>query len=282
MAVNCRPTLQWRAYGVTVSCITGGVKRGTFGVVLIILCSPPVAAQDHSGQYPAADVSAGSKVYHANCAQCHGPNGIGVGGIDLRRGRLPRAATDDSLAALVTSGIPGTGMPAFRLTADEMRGLIAFVRGGLGVDVNAPPARLGNAARGRTIFEGQGRCLSCHRVGASGSRAGPELTDIGAVRTPAAMLRSLVDPTGSMRPINRPVQAVTRDGTNISGRRLNEDTYTVQLVTPEGRLVSLVKGEVKNWSVGLTSPMPSYKDTLSADELADLLAYLVSLTDGGL
>ena len=81
-----------------------------------------LAAQDHSGQYPAADIAAGSRIYSANCAQCHGATGTGVGGIDLPRGRLPRASTDDTLAALVTHGIPGTGMPPFRLTPDEGAG----------------------------------------------------------------------------------------------------------------------------------------------------------------
>ena len=250
--------------------------------MLLLTLVVALSAQDHSGQYPAADIAAGSKIYQANCAQCHGPTGSGVGGIDLRRGRLPRAATDEALAMLVASGIPGTGMPQFRFSADEMRALIAFIRAGLGVDANAPAVRLGNAARGRAIFEGDGRCLTCHRVGASGGRSGPELTDIGATRTPAALQRSLLDPTGSMRPINRPVRATTREGVTINGRRLNEDTYTVQLVTSDGRLVSLVKAELKDWSVSLTSPMPSYKDALSAETLADLLAYLVSLTDGAL
>jgi putative heme-binding domain-containing protein len=170
-------------------------------------------------------------------------------------------------------------MPSFRLSPDEMRGLIAFVRSGP-ADANAPPVRLGNAARGRTIFEAQ--CLSCHRVGTTGSWAGPDLTDIGAARTPAAIQRSLVDPSGGMRPINRPVRAVAADGAIITGRRLNEDTYTVQLVTADGRLVSLVKSELRDWSVSPTSPMPSYKDELSADALADLLAFLVSLRDGAL
>ena len=41
--------------------------------------------------------------------------------------------------------------------------------------------------------------------------------------------------------------------------------------------MSLVKAELREWSVGMTSPMPSYKDTLTSEELADLLAYLVSL-----
>ena len=248
--------------------------------VLLVTVGHGSFAQDHAGQYPAADIAAGARVYSANCASCHGATGVGVGGIDLRRGRLPRAATDEALAALVAAGIPGTGMPAFRLTPDEMRGLVAFVRSGPGADANAPPVRLGNAARGWTIFEAQ--CLGCHRVGTTGSWAGPDLTDIGAARTPVAIQRSLVDPSGGMRPINRPVRAVTADGTIITGRRLNEDSYTVQLVTTDGRLVSLVKRELRDWSVSQTSPMPSYKDELSADGLADLLAYLVSLTDGAL
>ena len=259
------------------------MKRRPIATAAILLSGLlRLTAQDHSGQYPPDDIAAGSRLYAANCVQCHGATGTGVGGIDLRRGRLPRASTDAALAALVASGIQGTGMPPFRFTADEMRGLIAYVRGGLGADANAPPVKLGNAARGRLIFEGEGRCSTCHRVGTTGSRSGPDLTDIGVARTPTAIMRSLVDPSGGMRPINRPVRAVTREGAVITGRRLNEDTYTVQVVTAEGRLVSLVKDDLREWAVSPISPMPSYRDTLSAEDLADLLAYLVSLTDGAL
>ena len=90
---------------------------------------------------------------------------------------------------------------------------------------------LGDAARGRLLFEGRANCLSCHRVVRHGADAGPDLTDAGAsAHGRPRFSRSLLDPTGSMRPINRPVRAVTRDGTVITGRRLNEDTYTVQLI----------------------------------------------------
>jgi putative heme-binding domain-containing protein len=119
-------------------------------------------------------------------------------------------------------------------------------------------------------------------VGTTGRRSGPDLSDVGVARTPAAILRSLIDPSGGMRPINRPVRAVTRDGAVVAGRRLNEDTYTVQIATAEGGLVSLVKSDLREWTVSPISGMPSYKDSLSADDLADLLAYLVSLTDGAL
>jgi len=80
-----------------------------------------------------------------------------------------------------------------------------------------------------------------------------------------------------MMPINRPVRAVTRDGTLINGRRLNEDTYSVQLIDDHERLVSLMKADLREFKILTTSPMPSYKDVFSGDELADLLAYLLSL-----
>jgi len=80
-----------------------------------------------------------------------------------------------------------------------------------------------------------------------------------------------------MRPINRPVELVTADGTRISGRRLNEDSYTVQIIDDEERLRSFDKVDLREFTVLTESPMPSYADQLSAQELADLLAYLVSL-----
>lgn len=231
--------------------------------------------QDHSGQYPPTDIAGGARVYAALCVGCHGPTGAGVGGIDLRQGPLPRASTDAALTALLAKGIPGTGMPSFRLDPNDARMLVAFIRSGF--DANTATVPAGDAVRGRAIFEGTGRCLSCHRVNATGRDVGPDLTDIGRTGTPAAIQRSLVDPTGSMLPINRPVRAVKRDGSVISGRRLNEDTYTVQIVTEEGRLASLVKAELAQWSVSTTSLMPPFKDTLKPDELIDLVAYVASL-----
>ena len=52
-----------------------------------------------------------------------------------------------------------------------------------------------------------------------------------------------------MLPINRPVRIVTRDGKTIRGRRLNEDTYTVQMIDDQERLVSLVKADLREFEV---------------------------------
>ena len=105
-------------------------------------------------------------------------------------------------------------------------------------------------AAGRRLFEGKGGCATCHRVNGKGPRVAPDLSDIGAIRTPAALQRSLLDPTSAMLPINRPVRVVTRDGRTIRGRRLNEDTYTVQLIDEQERLVSLVKADLREYELG--------------------------------
>jgi putative heme-binding domain-containing protein len=106
---------------------------------------------------------------------------------------------------------------------------------------------------------------------------GPDLSDIGSIRSPGSIQRSLLDPSSQMMPINRPVRVTTKDGTVINGRRLNEDTYSVQLIDDRERLHSILKADVREYTIAKTSPMPSYKGTLTSDELADLLGYLVSL-----
>lgn len=229
--------------------------------------------QDH--QYTSADVQTGSRLYAAQCALCHGPNGDGVSGVDLRRGQFKRASSDADIAGVLKNGVAAAGMPAFTFAADEVNGLIAFIRAGF--DPSGTPVKVGSAARGQTVFEGKGRCLTCHRVNGRGLRTAPDLSDIGAQRTPAALQRSLVEPTSAMLPINRPVRAVTREGRTIRGRRLNEDTFTVQIIDDEERLVSLLKADLREYEVGKTSTMPPAGKTLTADDVADVVAYLLSL-----
>jgi putative heme-binding domain-containing protein len=233
-------------------------------------------AQIEHDAYAPADIAYGAKVYTAQCSTCHGPNGDGVGGVDLRSGRFRHAATDQDLMRVIATGIPGTGMNAVRLNAPEMTGVVAYLRN-MGT-FDAALVKIGDAARGRTVFERRD-CLTCHRVNAVGSRIAPDLSDIGSVRSASALQASLFDPTSRMMPINRPVRAVTKDGRTINGRRLNEDTYTVQLIDEREQLHSLSKMDLRELTVLTTSTMPSYKGTLGDAELADLLAYLLSLQD---
>jgi putative heme-binding domain-containing protein len=195
--------------------------------------------------------------------------------VDLRRGRFKRAASDEDLARVIGAGVPGTGMPPFALQPAEISGVLAFIRAGF--DPAGTAVKVGDPERGRALFHGKARCATCHSTGGLGPRLAPDLGDVGAARTPGSLQRTLLDPTAAMLPINRPVRIALRDGATIRGRRLNEDTYSVQLITDDERLLSIAKTDVREYEVGKTSPMPSYATSLTPDELSDVIAYLLSL-----
>jgi cytochrome c oxidase cbb3-type subunit III len=249
--------------------------------VFVLTCAAPAAAAAQNptaappGDYAPADIAYGSRIYDAQCTTCHGANGDGVGGVNLRGGTFRNAITDQDLARVIGNGIQGTGMQAFKFDASEMAGIIAYLRNMNAVDRGS--VKLGDEARGQALFDGKGGCARCHRVGGQGARVAPDLSDIGALRSAGSLLRSLTDPTSQMMPINRPVRAVLRDGTVINGRRLNEDTYTVQLIDDQEKLVSLAKNDLREYTILTTSPMPSYRTTFAPAELADVVAYLLSL-----
>jgi hypothetical protein len=97
------------------------------------------------------------------------------------------------------------------------------------------------------------------------------------MRTPASLQRALVEPARALLPGNRSVRAVTRDGRTIRGRRLNEDSYYIQVIDEQSRLVSLAKADLRSLELIPASSMPSFETTLTADERADVIAYLLSL-----
>jgi putative heme-binding domain-containing protein len=232
---------------------------------------------DHPGSavYSRVDIEAGARVYEAACAGCHGAKGDQVGTVNLRTGRFRRASSDQDLRTLIANGIPDGGMPPHKLTQPELAALVAYLRN-MG-DFDGRLVTLGDAVNGKLVFEGKGACTKCHRVNGQGARVAPDLSDIGAQRTAGALERSLLDPSSAMIPINRPVRIRTKDGRTITGRRLNEDSFTVQLIDEMENLLSLDKADLREYTILVKSSMPSYRDTLSKTEVADLVAFLVSL-----
>lgn len=251
------------------------IRLALCAAVWCVAAYGPSIAQTQDHQYTTAEIQAGSRLYATQCQQCHGQMGEQVAGVDLRRGQFRRVSSDDDIRRIITSGATESGMPPFTFQRAELDALLAFIRAGF--DPEGTAVRIGDAARGQAVFEGQGQCASCHRVNGKGPRVAPDLSDIGASRQPAALHRSLLEPTKGMWPVNRPVRAVTKDGRTIRGRRMNEDTFTIQVIDEQERLVSIDKADVKEYELGKTSPMPSVTGKLTGDEIADLIAYLLSL-----
>jgi putative heme-binding domain-containing protein len=138
---------------------------------------------------------------------------------------------------------------------------------------STPP---GDPAHGETILESR-NCLTCHRVADRGSRLGPDLSAIGSERTLAQLEKALFDPGSEVQPQNRLFRVQTRRGETITGKLLNQDLYSVQMLDSKDRLLALNKTDLREAGFIATPPMPSYRDQLNTAEKADLVAYLASL-----
>ena len=108
-------------------------------------------------------------------------------------------------------------------------------------------ARQGRLSRQRTL-----RNLPPHY--GSGSRTGPDLTDIGGIRKPEQLEKSLLDPDADIVPQNRSYRVVTRAGETITGRLLNLDAFSVQLLDTQERLRSFAKSNLKEWPSSTNRP----------------------------
>ena len=241
----------------------------------LVIVGGRAVAQVDDHQYSASDIQAGFRIYSAQCQLCHGPDGDGIAGVNLARQRFKRAVSDDDIKATVTGGVAAAGMPAFRFQAGELNAVVAFIRSGF--DTTGTPFKLGNAGAGKALFEGKGGCTGCHQPRGEGRFNAPSLTGIGGVLQPAAIQRYLLQPDKAMLPINRPATITTRDGRTFKGRRLNEDSYSVQIRGEDLQLHSIAKADIRTYELAKTSAMPSVAGKLSENELADLMAYLISL-----
>jgi putative heme-binding domain-containing protein len=236
---------------------------------------------------PAA-LARGERLFAGECAPCHGPAGEGGRGPTLAVPRLTRATDWESLTKLIGDGVDGSEMPPARLGRAEIAEVAAWVLR-LG---RRPPQRVpGDPKQGEALFWGKGGCGLCHAVGGRGGALGPDLTEIGLRRGAAHLRTSILEPEAdvprsfstyrqdvSLSQNFLAVRAIPRGGAEISGVRINEDTFSIQLRDVAGEVHSFFKSELaelhKDWG---RSPMPSYQAAFQAHELDDLVAFLASL-----
>jgi putative heme-binding domain-containing protein len=249
-------------------------KLCTLAVFAAGLATGPFLAAQHD---TAQDIEDGGRVFRTTCANCHGPDGDEVAGIDLGRGIFRRAKTDQDLTQIIRNGLPGTAMPASNMPEAQAEQIVAYLRSVAATKRSSSAA--GNLERGKVVFDGKGACGTCHRVNGNGSRLGPDLSNVGQLRRSVELETSLLDPDAEILGTNRFYRVVTRDGVTTTGRLLNLDTFTVQLLDSKEQLRSFQKANLRDFGFVEKSPMPSYKDKLNAQELADVVSYLVSLKE---
>lgn len=245
-------------------------------LVLAVIASGAPRNQDVVSKLTANDLARGNKLFVAHCALCHGIGGTGGRGPSLTQPALARAADNQALFKVIRDGIEGTEMPdAWQLTDREIWQVAGYVRSLGRTAVAKVP---GDPVRGKQYYEAKGGCAVCHILSGRGGAMGPDLTDIGARRSPAYLREALIDPGASVPERFLVVSIVTRDGQTVRGVRLNEDSFTIQLRDAGGVFHSFRKLELtelkKEFGVSL---MPGYRESLTASEVDDLVAYLAGL-----
>jgi cytochrome c oxidase cbb3-type subunit III len=244
------------------------------------------AAPPHSPhpKATAESVAAGKEIFRGTCAGCHGVDGSGSNGPNIRG--VGAQMGPEGVYARIRGGPIGSGMPAFTALDDATVWKIVDYVMTLGHE-DAGVAT-GDPKKGKAIYESN-HCATCHAIGAAGGDLGPDLTHIGVQRSILSLTDTLNDP-GHNLPLDTGLQersaytgylvyrVVGKDGKLIEGMRVNEDSFTMQLRDAEGRLHSIQKFDVaKVEPEPGKSFMPSYKDKLTPAEINDLVAYLSSL-----
>ncbi len=235
-----------------------------FGLALTLA---PASQTRAAAPLPQAD--GGQTIYETRCAVCHGIEGDGIGPgaefldprpRDFRRGWYKirtttsgQLATDADLFKVIANGMPGTTMPAWGdvLSEDEIRAVASYIKtfsrryereepiaAPLGASVESSAESI---ARGKELFDGaEAECAKCH--GSAGRGDGPSANDL----TEDAFGDVIV-------PADLTMPWLFRGGGTV-------DDIFLRLNT------------------GLTgSPMPSYAEVLTSDDLWHLSNYIDSL-----
>jgi putative heme-binding domain-containing protein len=142
--------------------------------------------------------------------------------------------------------------------------------------VDESASKPGDAAHGKMLYAANG-CSGCHQVGESGSRVGPDLTAIGENRSYEQLQQALIAPDQEVLPENRYARIVLKDGATVTGRLLNQDGFSVQLIDSKEQLRSFLRSDLREYTILTKGLMPSYSGKLATSDVADLTKYLASL-----
>ena len=140
----------------------------------------------------------------------------------------------------------------------------------------------GDVERGRLLFK-EALCARCHRVGLRGAAVGPDLTHVSRRFSRNDILESVLIPSLSVAENYRLETITTLSGQTHTGRIISEGDYRSEKIRlsldplDAGKVVVIDKKEIDQHQSSPTSPMPSgLLDTLTLEEVRDLLAYLES------
>jgi len=141
-----------------------------------------------------------------------------------------------------------------------------------------------NFERGREMFAAAA-CFKCHRFQSEGGIIGPDLTGVGKRFTLQYVLESLIEPSKAISDQYQATVFVTDRGTTVVGKVANLNGKNLLVITnmlEPGTFTAVNVDSIEEQTVSPVSMMPTgLLDTLTRDEILDLVAYLRSGGDPG-
>jgi putative heme-binding domain-containing protein len=248
---------------------------------LLLLAGLPLAAQHAGGPAPdshpalrdPAAVAAGKALFATSCAACHGPEGHGGRGPNLHERGAWHPLRVKDLFLTIKNGVAGADMPPARLPDEKIWQIVAFVRSLTAPAIETQPP--GDAAAGEALFWGSAGCSNCHRIRGRGGLLGPDLSNIGALRSAEKLRQAILDPDADGFRGYTAVEAELADGQTITGVARNRTNYSVQILDAQGGVHLLQAQDIRRLRLSRHSPMPrDYAQRLDATQIRDLVAYL--------
>jgi uncharacterized repeat protein (TIGR03806 family) len=131
---------------------------------------------------------------------------------------------------------------------------------------------------GRSAFQNTG-CVQCHRFAGNGGVVGPDLTGVAQRLAPRDLVEAILEPSAKVADEYASHEIELANGETLTGRIEHEDPRRVwlQSLTAGATALEIEKKKIRRNERSALSPMPAgMVDTLTEEQVLDLLAYLMS------
>ena len=140
-------------------------------------------------------------------------------------------------------------------------------------------ALTGNLETGQVVFAKTGQCANCHQVNGEGRKIGPELSAIGNKLSRQALYEAILYPNAGINHGYETYVVYLDSGNVLNGLLASEDAASVTIISADGITRQLNRSEIEAINKLNTSLVPAdLQQTMSVEELVDVVEYLISLT----
>jgi cytochrome c oxidase cbb3-type subunit III len=241
--------------------------------VLAVLCAAAggMAVAQGLPEHPSDSANA-KRLLADNCGACHGLDGKGSE-------RAPNIADNPEVKGMphakvfgiIQNGLPGTGMPAFHHLPDaDIDALVNFLQ-----RQTHTTKITGDPVAGKNIFFGEAGCARCHMIAGQGGFIASDLSDYSHAHQPEEIRKAIENPAVLDKRGLKLVTVTLHNGQKLIGRVRNEDNFSIQLQAQDGAFHLLSRSDVERMENNPDLQMPSYSSKLKANDIDNLISYLV-------